>query len=119
MKKILIVEDDKNIAKALQVRFTAYGYEVATTFDASMASTTAHNFSPDLILLDITLPDGDGFDLADEFQQIHNTAGVPFVIITASKKPELRIRAMEAGASDFFEKPFDSGQLMGAVCTLM
>ncbi len=115
MKKILIVEDDKNIAKALHVRMTAQGYEVATTFDAVMATTTARSYSPDLILLDISLPGGDGFVLADRFQEITNTANVPVIFITASKKPGLRQRAMEAGAADFFEKPFDSHQLIGAI----
>ncbi|MCB1757311.1 MAG: response regulator [Gammaproteobacteria bacterium] len=119
MKKILIVEDDKKIAKALHVRFTAHGYAVATTFDAVMAATTARSYSPDLILLDIALPGGDGFVLAERFQDIQNTAGVPFVFITASKKQGLRERAMGVGASGFFEKPFDSGQLMGVVNQLI
>lgn len=115
MKKILIVEDDKNIAKALHVRFTANGYGVATTFDAVMATTTARSYAPDLILLDISLPGGDGFVLADRFQEITNTANVPVIFITASKKPGLRQRAMEAGAAAFFEKPFDSQKLIGTI----
>lgn len=119
MKKILIVEDDKNIAKALHVRFTSLGYGVATTFDAVMAATTARNYEPDLILLDISLPGGDGFMLAERFQEIQNTAGVPVVFITASKKPGLKNRAMELGAAGFFEKPFDSRQLVGTVNQLI
>lgn len=119
MKKILIVEDDKKIARALHVRFTAHGYEVATTFDAVMATTTARDYEPDLILLDIAMPGGDGFMLADRFKDIQNTAGVPFVFITASKKNGLRERAMDIGASAFFEKPFDSGKLLNTVSQLV
>lgn len=119
MKRILIVEDDKNIAKSLHVRFTAHGYHVATTFDAVMATTTARDYEPDLILLDISMPGGDGFMLADRFKDIKNTAGVPVVFITASKKNGLRERAMDSGAAGFFEKPFDSRHLLSTVSQLI
>ncbi len=119
MKRILIVEDDKKIAKALNIRFIAHGYEVVTAFDAVMATTTARDYEPDLILMDITIPGGDGFSLANNFKDIDNTAGVPVVFITASRKEGLRKRAMEVGGAEFFEKPIDSQRLLTAVSQLV
>ncbi len=119
MKKILIIEDDKNIAKALTVRFNKLGYDVAATYDAVMATTKAHSFEPDLILMDIALPGGDGFILVDRLRQIDNTADVPVVFITASKKQGLREQARKIGAAGFFEKPFNAGELMGLVGQLI
>ena len=119
MKRILIVEDDKNITKALGVRFGANGYEVAVAHDAMVATTTARHYKPDLILLDISLPYGDGFMLAERFSSTHNTSGVPIIFITASKKDGLREKAMDLGASDFFEKPFDSSKLLNTVNLLI
>ncbi len=115
MKKILIVEDDKKIAKAMCVRLEAYGYDVAIAHDAVVATTTARNYVPDLILLDIMLPGGNGLMLSERFQEIENTASVPIIFITASKQPGLRQKAMALGAAEFIEKPFDSGHLL---CTV-
>lgn len=119
MKKILIVEDDKKIAMAMGVRLKAYGYEINAAHDAVVAVTTARNFKPDLILLDISMPGGDGFSLAERFSNLADTAGVPIIFITASKKPGLKEKAMEMGAAGFFEKPYDSEKLLGAVSSLI
>ncbi len=114
-KKILIVEDDKKIALAMSVRMKASGYMVETAFDAVCAMTVARNFKPDLILLDISMPGGDGFSLAERFQNLAHTALVPIIFITASKKPGLKEKADELGAVGFFEKPYDAEQLVSTV----
>ncbi len=115
MKKILIVEDDKKIAKAMTIRLKANGYDVAVVHDAVVAATTARNYSPDLILLDIMLPGGNGFILSERFQEIDHTASVPIIFITASKRSGLKQKAMELGAAAFIEKPFDSNHLLSSV----
>ena len=115
MKKILIVEDNKDIAKALRIRLNFWGYDVATANDAIIATTTARNYSPDLILMDIGLPGGDGFTLADRFGGINNVASAPIIFITASKTPGLREKARAIGAVDFIEKPLNTQRLMDAV----
>jgi DNA-binding response OmpR family regulator len=119
MKKILIVEDDKKIAMALGVRLRANGYDTVTAHDSCIAATTARHFEPDLILLDISLPGGDGFALAERLKTIRNTASVPIVFITASRKEGLRSRAQEVGAADFFEKPFKASALLESVNRLI
>lgn len=114
-KKILIVEDDKKISTALAVRLRMTGYEVVTAFDAVLALSMAVKHQPDLVVLDISMPGGDGFSVADRVQTHGATAGVPMIFITASKKEGLRERAMELGAAGFFEKPYKDDELVAAV----
>jgi DNA-binding response OmpR family regulator len=112
MKKILIVEDDIRIAAALEVRFQNCGYAVVVANDAIQAARFALNSQPDLIILDISLPAGNGLMLAERFQSAEATRGVPIIFITASKDPRLRERALELNAAGFFEKPYDVAELL-------
>jgi DNA-binding response OmpR family regulator len=117
LKKILIVEDDQKISQVLSIRLRAAGYEVAAAFDAVMASSVAVKTRPDLVILDISMPGGDGFQVAERIQLLGATAGVPMIFITASKKPEFRQKALELGAVGFFEKPYEPEELLAAVRT--
>ena len=115
MKKILIVEDDKSIVMALTVRLRAAGYAVIVAFDAVMALGTALKHRPNLVLLDISMPGGNGFMVAERLQNSSLTAGVPMLFLTASKQPGLRERAQEVGAVGFFEKPYEATELLDAI----
>ena len=115
MKKILIVEDDKRIVMALNVRLRAQGYEVCAAYDAMLAMTLAMEHRPDLVLLDISMPGGDGFLVAERLQNSVVTSGVPIIFLTALKQEGLREKAMELGAEAFFEKPFESDELLAAI----
>ncbi|HEY7494385.1 MAG TPA: response regulator [Candidatus Tectomicrobia bacterium] len=115
MKKILIVEDDKKIIAALTVRLKAAGYEVLTALDAVMAMRVALKNEPDLVLLDISMPGGNGFMVAERLQNSTVTVGVPMIFLTASKQPEMRQKAMELGAAAFFEKPYEAEALLTAI----
>jgi DNA-binding response OmpR family regulator len=119
MKKVLIIEDDKNIAKAMGIRLQAHGYTTATAFDAVVATSTARNFNPDLILLDVSLPGGDGFTLAERFKKIDKIADVPIIFVTASKQNGMREKAIALGAAQYFEKPFESAELLFSVSQLI
>jgi DNA-binding response OmpR family regulator len=114
-QKILILEDDRNIVRALTIRLKAKGYEVVAVYDAVMAGSLAMKQQPDLVLLDISLPGGDGFMVAERLQNSTVTAGVPMIFLTASKKPALRERAMALGAVAFFEKPYEAEDLLAAI----
>lgn len=111
MKKLLLVEDDPKIAYALKLRLTHMGFEVETAGDAVYAMDQALRQAPDVVLLDINLPGGNGFVVAERLKQASKTAGVPIVFITASKESEYKARAREVGASAFLEKPFSASQL--------
>lgn len=115
MKKVLIIEDDKSITLALGIRLKAMGYTVESAADAVSAISQARKIEPDVILLDIGLPGGDGFIVADRLKHLHQTATTPIIFITASKQSGLRERALEMGAVRFLEKPFDATELADAI----
>jgi DNA-binding response OmpR family regulator len=115
MKRILIVEDDQKIALALQVRLKANRYAVSVASDAIVGASLGRTVKPDLILLDISMPGGDGFQLAETFHNMLETSGTPIIFITASKNPELLEKVMSLGAVGLFEKPFDTEKLLYSI----
>ena len=117
MKTVLLVEDDKKVALALGIRLKAMGYTVVTASDAVSAVSQARRSEPDVILLDINLPGGDGFLVAERLQQLVQTAASPIIFITASKRSELKQKAKELGAVRLLEKPFDATLLADAIET--
>jgi len=114
MKKILIVEDDPSVAKALAIRLESSGYEVTIAPDAMLGVMSALKNNPDLTVLDISLPAGNGFTVADRIQELlpHQT---PFIFMTASRQPDLRKKAEILGARAFFEKPYETEELLAAI----
>lgn len=114
-KKVLVIEDDKAVALALVVRLRASHYTALVAYDGVTGLSTAVKEQPDVILLDISMPGGDGFLVAERIQNNANLAGTPFIFITASKKPGLRERAAQVGAAGFFEKPYDAQELLAAI----
>ncbi len=117
MKTVLLVEDDKKLTLAMGMRLKSMGYTVATAADAICAVAEARKSNPDVILIDINLPGGDGFVVAGRLQSLIQTAATPIIFITASKQPGLKERAKEFGAAAFLEKPFDATQLADAIET--
>lgn len=115
MQKILIVEDDKKTVAALTVRLKAAGYETVAAFDAVMAGSVAAKERPDLVLLDISLPAGDGLLVAERLRKLPVPVDVPMIFLTASHKPGLREQAMALGAAGFFEKPYEADELLDAI----
>ena len=115
MKTVLLVEDDRKLTLAVGVRLKAMGYEVVTAMDAISAVGQARKCKPDVVLLDINLPGGDGFLVAQRLQGLMQTSATPIIFITASKQPGLKQRAKEMGAAAFLEKPFDATQLADAI----
>jgi len=117
-KRILLVEDDKYIALALKIRLQAEGYQVAVVNDKAAAFHEAGQQLPDIALIDFNLPDGTGFEVMGEFTGNSRTASVMNIIMTASKQPGLRNKAISAGAIDYFEKPFKSADLIACIQSL-
>jgi DNA-binding response OmpR family regulator len=114
MTRILVVEDDEKISKALNIRLSFDGYEVSRAFDAIAALNMLKEDQPDLVLLDISIPGGNGFEVISRAKKI--CGKVPaFFVITAHKDHGLREKAMALGAVGFFEKPFDGSELQTAI----
>ena len=116
MKTILVVEDDKAIASALKIRLTAAGYDIHVAHDAVTAGIVARRCNPEIALLDIGMPGGSGFDVAERLQGL--CGKVAIIFLTANSRAELRVKAQTMGADAFFEKPFSSSQLIDTIESL-
>jgi CheY-like chemotaxis protein len=114
-KTILVVEDEPRIVEILTLRLTTAGYRVIAAADAVLAGMMALKHHPDLVLLDISMPGGNGLMVAERLQHLEATASIPVIFLTASSQPSLRARAMALGAVAFFEKPYDAHQLLAAI----
>jgi CheY-like chemotaxis protein len=115
MKNILLVEDHPGIALALGVRLKSMGYSVTTAADAATAVTRVCELHPDVVVLDIGLPAGDGFLVSERISRLSGDVATPIIYITASQQPGLRERAMKGGAAAFLQKPFDANCLADAI----
>ena len=115
MSRILIVEDDKNIAMALALRLQSQGYQIKVAYDAVTGLSETRRFKPDLVLLDISMPGGNGLMLAERIRGLSPMATTPIIFLTASKAPEFRTRATALGAADFFEKPYEAEELLASI----
>jgi CheY-like chemotaxis protein len=115
MKTVLLVEDNAKLALAFGVRLKSMGYTVHIAADAITAVAEARKRLPDVVLLDISLPGGDGFLVAERLSKMVSAGATPIIFITASKRPDLRERAMKLGATAFLEKPFEATALADAI----
>lgn len=115
MPKILILEDDPDLRLALNIRLRANGFETAIAADAVLAVTIAKRERPDLLLLDLGLPGGDGFAVMERFRSHIDLQAVPIIVLTARDPALNRERALNAGATEFFQKPVDSDDLLAAI----
>lgn len=113
--KILIVEDDQDVRRGLNIRLRASGYDTAFAHDGISAISEARKHNPDLIILDIGLPGGDGFLVMERLQGIASLACVPIIVLSARDPVTNKQRALDAGASAFFQKPADNDVLLGAI----
>ena len=113
MKTILIADDDKKIATALARRLEASGYAVLTAPDGLEALKIAVAQKPDLILMDIWMPAGMGFSVAERLSELG--LAIPIIFLTASRKPGLWAASQEVGAAGYIEKPYDPEKLTDAI----
>jgi len=114
-KKILIVDDERDIVKALKIRLQHNAYDVVVAFDGAQGIFMAHKEKPSLILLDIRMPAGDGFSVAEKLRQSSRTERIPIIFLTGSPERNAEERAMELGARFYIKKPYDPEELLDAV----
>ena len=118
-KKILIVEDDTDLVNALTKRLRANSYDTIYALDAVSAIQIAHKEKPDLIILDIGLPRGDGFSVKKELDGSVHLSDIPVIVITALDNTTTFKRSFRAGVAAFFQKPVDDLQLLSIVETVL
>jgi DNA-binding response OmpR family regulator len=108
--KILIIEDEQEIAQSIATYFKTNGVQCETAGNYNLALNKINNYDYDCILLDLMLPDGDGFDILKELKSKNKTEGV--IIISAKENLDTRIEGFNLGADDFLTKPFHLSELL-------
>ncbi|HEX5951043.1 MAG TPA: response regulator [Actinomycetota bacterium] len=114
-EKILVVDDDPDIVKFIEVTLTRAGFDVGAAFDGREALDTVSEWRPDLVLLDIMLPTIDGFEVAHELRRRARLTGMAIIIVSARGLPEDRLRGLSIGVDDYIVKPFEPDILLARV----
>lgn len=118
-KKILVVEDDVELVELLRFNLKQAGFSVGTAPDGIAALKKAKSLTPDLILLDLMLPELDGFAVCETLRRDPDTASVPIIMLTAVNGQLSRLAGFEHGANDYVTKPFSTKQLLIRIQTLL
>ncbi len=108
---ILIVEDDLDVADMLNAYFRVQGYEVLTANWGEDGVRSAQDSRPDLIILDIRLPDFDGYEVARQLRNTRTTKNIPIIFLTEKRSRQDRLKGLEIGGDDYITKPFDVQEL--------
>jgi DNA-binding response OmpR family regulator len=114
-KKILVVEDDNLQLTALARRLKSAGFEIVAARDGLTAISTARKERPDLILLDLGLPAGDGFVVLERLGMLINTGTIPIIVVSSRTPLGNRDAALKAGAIAYIHKPVDMSVLLKAI----
>ena len=114
-KKVLIVDDDQTTVLALSMLLRKHGFDTVAAADASMAPTVARREMPDLIIVDMGLPGGNGLQLLRTFKGLLPLACTPVIMLTGSSSPQLEQEVMASGADAFFQKPVTADAFLAAV----
>ena len=113
--KIMIVDDDPDLRQALRLRLRANHYDTITAVDGYSAIALAYKERPDLIILDLGLPAGDGFVVLDRLQKDDKLSTIPVIVLTARDPQSSERNALQAGAAAFFQKPADNAELLDVI----
>jgi DNA-binding response OmpR family regulator len=114
--RVLVVEDDEEIAQVLQRSLRLEGYEVRVAVDGEAALDQSAAFNPDLVILDLGLPKLDGMEVA---RRLRSADDVPILMLTARDALESRVEGLDAGADDYLVKPFERQELLARLRALL
>jgi two-component system KDP operon response regulator KdpE len=112
MSKILVVDDDPVLQRTLRINLRARGHEVLLAGDGRQAVATFLAEQPDLVVLDLGLPDLDGVDV---LRQLRTRSSVPVIVLSARQQADDKVEALDEGADDYVSKPFSMDELMARV----
>jgi DNA-binding response OmpR family regulator len=118
-KKILVVEDDAELVELLCFNLKKAGFSVGTAGDGIEGLKKARSLAPDLILLDLMLPELDGFAVCETLRREPALAQVPVIVLTALSSQLARLTGLDAGANDYITKPFSPKHLLSRVRALL
>ena|SRR5689334_3000905 len=114
-RSVLVVEDDREINELVGAYAEIAGFEYRAALDGSTALREAHERVPSAVVLDLMLPDIDGFEVCTRLKREDDTRGVPVIILTAMAGEANRKKGHACGASEYLTKPFDPDSLMAAL----
>jgi CheY-like chemotaxis protein len=114
-KKILIVEDEEDIIRILGLRVEMYGYDAVFACNGEVALIKTREEKPDLILLDIRMPDLNGLEFMNRLFTDEEICHIPVIMVTAYAEPEIEARCLEMGARFYVTKPFDLEYLKSCI----
>jgi DNA-binding response OmpR family regulator len=114
-KKILIIDDDEHLLLGLTARLKTNGYAVVWAADAVAAISVARKEAPDLVILDLGLPAGDGFFVLDRIRALSDLVAIPVIVLSARDPADNKKRALAAGAAAYFQKPPDNHEFLMAI----
>lgn len=112
MSKILVVDDDVTVTELFKFLLTIEGHQPTAINDSTQVLDIADSLHPDLITLDLMMPELTGFELCDLLHRDSRFADIPVIIVSAKDDPESMERAMQAGARAYITKPFNADDLM-------
>ena len=115
MKKILVVDDEPDLVKAIEIRLKAENYQIFTAFDGEEGLAKAREVLPDLIILDIMLPKLNGFKICRLLKFDEKYKKIPVIMLTAKTDEADKVLGKESGANEYITKPFDWELLMEKV----
>jgi two-component system alkaline phosphatase synthesis response regulator PhoP/two-component system response regulator VicR len=117
--KILAVDDEKHIVRLVQINLQKEGYEVATASTGKEALEVAGTFGPDLIVMDVMMPEMDGFEALKKFKENPDTREIPIIMLTAKAQDADVFRGWQSGADLYLTKPFNPAELLTFVKRLL
>jgi two-component system KDP operon response regulator KdpE len=112
---ILVVDDDPDIRLALQILLKASGYDVHSAANGTGAISEARKHRPDLIILDLGIPDGDGFVVLDILKSNYHLSSVPVIVLSGRDRGPNEERVLNAGARAFLQKPMQTAQFLAMI----
>lgn len=115
MKKILVIEDNEEILELLRDVLVKSGFAVVTCQDGCQGVEFTHRENPDLIVLDLMMPAGGGFYVLEKIKMTDETKNIPVVVLTASKDPAHKAKAIDSGVDAYLEKPYNFPQLVTTI----
>jgi DNA-binding response OmpR family regulator len=113
--KILIVDDDPDLRRALKIRLRANHYDTVQASDGYSAISVAQKEQPNLIILDLGLPAGDGYGVLERLQNSDTLSNIPVIVLTARDPHSDEQRTLQAGATAFLQKPADNNELLNVI----
>lgn len=119
MTKILVVDDDDAINELIKINLELSGYDVISAFDGLQGFTLAKQELPDLIVLDVMMPDVDGYTVAKRVRENASTADIPILMLTAMGQLEDKVKGFDIGVDDYLVKPFEMDELKVRVRALL